>query len=47
MTACGSNVFPDQAEKATMPVPHQHLPSRRMTGQTRGHATISTIHDVI
>ena len=45
ITACGPNVFLDQAEMVTMPVPHQHLPSRRMRKQTIGHTMISTTLD--
>ena len=45
ITACGPNIFPDQAEKATMLVPHQCMPLRRMTEQTTGSAMILTIHN--
>ena len=42
ITAYGPSIFPDQAEMATMPVPHQHLPSREMRNQTTKHAMTST-----
>ena len=39
--------FLDQAEMATMPVPHQHLSSRGMKNQTTKHAMTSTSQDVL
>ena len=41
ITACGPSIFPDQAEMATILVPHQHLPSKGWTNQTTKHAMTS------
>ena len=39
------SVFPALAEMATIPVPYQQLPSKRMTEQTTKPAMISTSPD--
>ena len=46
ITAYGPSVFLDQAEMATIPVPHQHLPSRGLTNHTTKHAMTSISPDV-
>ena len=45
-TAYGPSVFLDQAEMATIPVPHQHLPSRRTRKLTIKHTMTSITQGV-
>ena len=47
ITVCGPSVFPDQADIAIRPVPHQHLPSKGQTNQTTKHAMTSISPDVL
>ena len=47
ITAFGPSVFSDQAEMATMLVPHQHLSSRGMRNQTAKLAMSSTSQGVL